>query len=86
VLLARREREDETAVAVLVCRLSSQAARQLNGRTSSRVARTPQYGPPKPSGTEDWASIATISASAGGLTDPREIASAIETTSIAPLL
>ena len=53
---------------------------------ASRVAITPQYGPPKVSGTpNDWASMAMMSAERGGSTTPSEIASEMETTSIAPL-
>ena len=53
----------------------------------SRVAITPQYGPPNPTGTpKDCASMAITSACRGGSTIPSETASAIETTSIAPFL
>ena len=46
-------------------RLAHQPARHLPHDTSPCVAITPQYGPPKPSGTpNDCASMATMSASA----------------------
>ena len=53
----------------------------------SRVAITPQYGPPNPRGTpNDCASKAMMSACCGGFTIPREMASAIATTNSAPCL